>query len=157
MTESYMQVSTDDALKLLGVIAAIDGRSWADTQAVKATAMAWRETIRRELDQRRHFTLTYPLAEDAVYAWYARETRRIMPAGILDMAQEIRGERLALTPMPDPPDHPAPDGWRHDAAGWEAMQAAGRDAIAAGGNRQDAADAMADIAATRPRVLAGQA
>lgn len=153
MTASYMQVTEDEVLRLLGIIAAIDLRSWADTRAVRATAVSWWQTIQRELDQRRHFTLGYKLAEDAVYAWYGRDRRRITPADLIDMAAEIREERLARTTLPDPPDHPAVNGWRDDLQGWEAMHRAGQDVLAAGGSRDDAGRAMTAVARQRPREL----
>jgi hypothetical protein len=161
VTDRYMQLDEHDTMRLLVLIAAIDGRSWPGTQAeakaaIRATALSWRETIRRELEERRDFALTWRLAEDAVYAWYGREPRwNIRPAGILDMATEIRRDRLDRTRLPDPPEHPAPGGWAADAEGFAIMRRAGEDVIAVGGTRQDAADAMAAVAAARPRELNG--
>lgn len=135
MTGTYMQLTEDDMFDLLAVIAAIDGRTWANSEATLATTAAWYETIRRELEQRRHFALTRRLAEDAVYAWYGREQFNIRPAGILDVAEEIREQRLARTKLPDPPGYP-------DAAGFEVMRRAGQDVIASGGDAVQAASAM---------------
>lgn len=154
MTE-YMQVDRDGMYRLLAIIAGIDFRTWPDDTAARATAALWHETIRRELAGTRHFTLGYALAEEAVYAWYGRDRRRITPADLIDTAAEIRAARLAATPLPDPPEHPAPDGWAGDDDGWRAMQAAGRDVIADGGTRDAAAAAMAAVAAARPRQLDG--
>lgn len=144
----YMQITEDDMFDLLAVIAAIDGRAWADTDATLAAAAAWYETIRRELDQRRHFTLTRQLAEDAVYAWHGRDRRRITPADIIEVAAEIRDARLTATPLPDPPGYPGP-------GEYEAIRAAGRDVIADGGDARAAFAAMEAAAASAARQLNG--
>lgn len=141
----FMHATPDDIRRLLAIAASIDGRTWADDTAFRAAAASWYETIRRELGRRR-FRLTGGLAEAAVYAWYGRESFPVKPAGVLDMAQEIRRDRLAATPVPDPPeDLDVFD----DKAVAEAMGDA-REVIAAGGSREDALAAMAAVARRHP-------
>lgn len=146
----FMRLTVPDMQHLVAIVAAIDGRSWADDEGCRATARSWHECIRRELDRNRRFALDYPLAEAAVYAWYGNRPpgkTRIMPDDILGQAAEIRARLLRETSIPDPPEDL--DVFNPEA--YDAAIDAARSAIVAGGTHADAEAAMAGVARQYPR------
>lgn len=85
-----------ETFNLLRTIAALDRRTVGE-----ADALAWHATLR---------DLPYADCRDAVVAHYRDSADWIMPAHVRQRVRAARRERLARTPVPDPPpemaDHP---------------------------------------------------
>jgi hypothetical protein len=109
-------LTPDDVTAILIQAAARDGRSWSGEDAFRLAVRAWAA----DLDDA---WLTPGIAAEALRRHSRSETRRITIADLLGWAREIRAERLARVPLPDPTPEMAADP-RLYTAGFAAAEAA---------------------------------